>query len=928
MKRVAGQAGRAAVAVIHGAGMLVMTIVVVAMLALGALAYRLSLGDLEIPWAATRLANAVSGEDVEIHIGQAQLAWAGFKSGSRAPLFLQLDDIVVTNAGGALLAALPQAQLAFSLGALFAHQTPIYVSSQNAHVMGSNVPVSLLAGIRLAAGFTLASADLWVTLGAGQLGPPGYDEPLDSGKFLLSITPTDIRLDHAALTLTPFGHSAPVLLLAASAHKSSTWHGTVTLSAAAVQAADLQHYWPEQMVPVTRDWVMQNITSGTAEDARFTLGLSAPPHLATIHLDSAAGGFNADNATLIWMAGVQPLTGLNGKFALTDLDDIDITAATGHLGGITVTNGKMHIAGVSKPNQLASLSIPVSGTVQDAFAVLNGQGLGLMKTVPPPIPAATGDMTGTVQVTLPLQQVASVADVKMKVATVLKNVTLPLPLPGVTLRNGALSVDASLQNLSVKGEASLFGEPAHLASAVQFSGANGGGGTVIFDMKTTLNATSLKQFGWDSGGFVQGDMPVKVHVATRTAGSGRVLVSADLTGAALAVPVFGWTKPAGKPGSFGFAASIDGNDFAGIQRIDSIDAHAPGLDVETTTTGNAIDLTYVQIGSTEGSGRIVPPANPKAPWMITLRGNALDLSPLVNPPHPPGAVPPNAAEPNVAQPATARHRATRPQPPSGFLWNASAHFDRLLLAKAPAPELSDFDFAGSGQGDFLFQGNATAAVDGGKPVQLTVAAAPGFDAGNSETLRLQTGDGGTLLRALGAFEDLSGGDLDLSASFGVLVPTQGITKITNFRLLNAPALGKILQALTVLGIPEAASGPGLLFNRMVVPFSIDDPIMTLKEARAYSASLGFTASGTIDLDVGAYDIHGTVVPAYALNALPGKIPLIGRLFSPEKGGGLFAMRYTMKGPFSDPKVTVNPLSALTPGFLRGIFGIGQKAQPK
>jgi hypothetical protein len=928
MKRVAGQAGRAAVAIIHGAGMLVMTVVVVAMLALGALAYRLSLGDLEIPWAATRLANAVSGEDVEIHIGQAQLAWAGFKSGSRAPLFLQLGDIVVTNAGGALLATLPQAQLAFSLGALFAHQTPIYVDSQNAHVMGSNVPVSLLAGIRLAAGFTLASADLWVTLGAGQLGPPGYDEPLAGGKFLLSITPTDIRLDHAALTLTPFGHSTPVLLIAASAHKSGAWHGAVTLSAAAVQAADLPHYWPRLMVPTTRSWVMQNITSGTAEDARFTLGLSAPPHLATIHLDSAAGGFNADNATLIWLSGVQPLTGLNGKFALTDADDVDITAATGHLGGITVTNGKMHIAGVSQSDQLASLSIPVSGTVQDTFAVLNGRGLGLMKTVPPPIPAATGDMTGTVQVTLPLQNVTSTAAVKMKVATVLTNITLPLPLPGVTLRNGALTVDATLRNLSVKGDASLFGEPASLAAAVQFSGANGGGGTVIFDMKTTLSATSLKHFGWDNGSFIQGNMPVKVQVATKTASTGRVLVTADLTGAALALPVFGWTKPAGKPGSFSFAASINGSNFAGIQRIDSIDASAPGLAVETTTTGNAINLAYVRIGNTEGSGRIVPPSNAKAPWMITLRGNALDLSPVVNPPHLPIAAATNAGQPNVAQPAAARQRTTRPQPPSGFLWNANAHFDRLLLAKAPAPELSDFNFAGNGQGNFLFQGNATALVEGGKPVQLTVAAAPGYDAGNSETLRLQTGDGGTLLRALGAFEDLSGGDLDLTASFGVLVPTQGVTKITNFRLLNAPALGKILQAVTVLGIPEAASGPGLLFNRMVVPFSIDDQMMTLKEARAYSASLGFTASGTIDLDVGAYDIHGTVVPAYALNALPGKIPLIGRLFSPEKGGGLFAMRYTMKGPFSDPKVTVNPLSAFTPGFLRGIFGIGQKTQPK
>jgi hypothetical protein len=46
------------------------------------------------------------------------------------------------------------------------------------------------------------------------------------------------------------------------------------------------------------------------------------------------------------------------------------------------------------------------------------------------------------------------------------------------------------------------------------------------------------------------------------------------------------------------------------------------------------------------------------------------------------------------------------------------------------------------------------------------------------------------------------------------------------------------------------------------------------------------------------------------------------LFSPEKGGGLFAMRYSMTGPTADPKIKVNPLSALTPGFLREIFGLG------
>jgi hypothetical protein len=74
----------------------------------------------------------------------------------------------------------------------------------------------------------------------------------------------------------------------------------------------------------------------------------------------------------------------------------------------------------------------------------------------------------------------------------------------------------------------------------------------------------------------------------------------------------------------------------------------------------------------------------------------------------------------------------------------------------------------------------------------------------------------------------------------------------------------------------------------------------------------------------ALDMRGTVVPAYIFNSLLGHLPIIGRLFSAERGGGLFAASFTVQGPLSDPKVSVNPLSAITPGFLRGIFGLGNE----
>jgi hypothetical protein len=176
---------------------------------------------------------------------------------------------------------------------------------------------------------------------------------------------------------------------------------------------------------------------------------------------------------------------------------------------------------------------------------------------------------------------------------------------------------------------------------------------------------------------------------------------------------------------------------------------------------------------------------------------------------------------------------------------------------------------------------------------------------------------------LAAYADLQGGALNMDGIYGSGDAFAGTLRLQKFRILQAPAIGKILQAITIYGAAAAASGPGLTFDRLVAPFSISRQILALQEARAYSSSLGFTVSGSIGLADGNADLDTTVIPYYALNSLPGKIPLLGKLFSAEKGGGLISMRVKITGPLSDPKIAVNPFSALTPGALRDVFGAGQ-----
>ncbi len=51
-----------------------------------------------------------------------------------------------------------------------------------------------------------------------------------------------------------------------------------------------------------------------------------------------------------------------------------------------------------------------------------------------------------------------------------------------------------------------------------------------------------------------------------------------------------------------------------------------------------------------------------------------------------------------------------------------------------------------------------------------------------------------------------------------------------------------------------------------------------------------------------------------------------------EGEGLLAVTYRMTGDLGDPEVSVNPLSVLAPGFLRGLFsgtrGSGKDDRPR
>jgi len=75
------------------------------------------------------------------------------------------------------------------------------------------------------------------------------------------------------------------------------------------------------------------------------------------------------------------------------------------------------------------------------------------------------------------------------------------------------------------------------------------------------------------------------------------------------------------------------------------------------------------------------------------------------------------------------------------------------------------------------------------------------------------------------------------------------------------------------------------------------------------------------------DVDGVLVPAYTFNSVLGNVPLLGDIVVGKEGEGMFALNYSVSGPFEKTQIAVNPLSAFAPGFLRRIFDKPRPVKP-
>ena len=207
---------------------------------------------------------------------------------------------------------------------------------------------------------------------------------------------------------------------------------------------------------------------------------------------------------------------------------------------------------------------------------------------------------------------------------------------------------------------------------------------------------------------------------------------------------------------------------------------------------------------------------------------------------------------------------------------------------------------------------------GRKPIVATMAR----EEGGAPQINIVTPDAGALLAFTDLYPRMEGGAMTalLQVDAGRVT---GSVQINNFTLKDEPALRRLVAE----GVPQQNDKPTpkvdatqVAFDRLQVVFTHANGRLDLRDGIMNGQMMGLTVEGSVDDGRDALNLSGTYVPAYGINNLFAKIPVVGIFLGGGWNEGLFAVNYRITGKPSAPVLSINPLSAVAPGFLRKLFG--------
>lgn len=684
----------------------------------------------------------------------------------------------------------------------------------------------------------------------------------------------------------------------------------------------LKMIWPSFAAPGAYRWVNANIRSGQVTGgslrAEFPAGLMDRIAAGEAIPDEALQAeFAIEDVTSSYLQEMPYIRGGSGTGRILG-KRFELAVSAGRVDmpsgeRLDLANGYVRMPDIADEAPPGEIGFDVAGSVSGILELLDHEPLGY----PGRIGVKPTDFSGKGEVRLrlafPLIEDVRLDDVAIEADAELSDFASKGGLSGHDFADGSLLLQVKDEVLTANGEILLDKHPARLAWRLPFETTETDPTRLVVGM--TLDDGGRKKFGLDIP-YVSGPVRFEIEPGGALdkpgAAPAPTRLLADLKQAAVKTTPFGWSKPAGVPGDLSFEALEMENGEMRLQEVayDGDGARVRG-DMVLDGDGNiqSVRLPVFNLSSGDDMSLLADRAG-KNTLQVTMKGASYNAAALIESTVSLGGsgggeeddeVDLNNGEKVVLNAEIARV--------------VSRGSDHLAGARANMVAIdgwvSALDISGK--------------LNGTAPFRMTLGAK---ESAPVRALRVDAEDAGALLRLANFYSRAEGGTFILLAEIpnDAKTTTTGLLKIEDFRIHDEPVLSTIDSAARAraridLNRPGAQS---TFFDQLRVPFRRRPGVFQLGDSVLRGPAVGATISGQIDFARRQVDLSGTFIPAYGLNNMISRVPVLGQVLAGGENEGLLALSFTVRGATDSPNVVVNPLSVVTPGILRKVlFELGR-----
>ena len=670
--------------------------------------------------------------------------------------------------------------------------------------------------------------------------------------------------------------------------------GTFSITLSDVPVAKFASLWPPDLSPGGRRWMLANVRDGFLDQAAVQLDLEVDLAAPSAEISSARGSMRYHDLTISYFDGLAPVRKVSGTATLAD-NRLKFTPTGGMVKSVQVTGGSLDITNLGAPVEWQTIDLTMAGPIREVLEVIDAKPLRYAHDIGVDPTHVAGRTEFNLHFKFPLLRSLKFDDIEYGVKASITDAAIAKAAMDRDLSNGSFMVEIGRSGAQLRGNAYFDDIPISIDGNVFFKPKEGT--RARYRVGLALDDRQRRRLAFDYlPDRISGPIGVDLTYSAFEAGRAEADARLDLHAASLSLAEAGWNKAPDVPGTVRLVLDLANEQ---ITRMREIEVKTVGLYGKFALALSPdkehiqrVDIERLVIGDDDVAGHVARRTG--GGWRVELHGPKLDLTHWLN---------------VSSSDALSRHSAADPP------LSIEAHLGRLILG--PRRQVRDLAAHLFREGDNWQDARIDARFINGHELSLRFG-----DETGSQDLSFSSDDLGSTLSLLNVTDNIVGGRVTVlgqvydAAGKRVL---RGHVVGDNYNLIRAPGLAKVLSLTSLNAIGSMLAGSGIPFSTLRGDFAYSENRLVLENLLAYGGALGVTANGTLELSPHRLDIQGTIVPAYTINSIIGDIPVIGSLLLGGEGQGLFAANYRATGSAGDPQVQVNPLSALTPGFLRRLF---------